>query len=216
VAPRLSLAVGLLAIALALVLALTRSDERRSGTDLTPNGVFAVALRPGQVACQAGELTPADTAALRMTIGTYGAAGQPLSVSLKGPRGALVTDGRLGAGWTQGVVRIPVREVRAASDQNRFCIRNEASNNIAIAGDRPDPGYDLTLDGHTIHDVRMRVDYMRPGRETWASLAPVVAHRFSLAKASWLRHWAWAAYLVLALAAVAVAAALLLARERRA
>ena len=69
------LAGGLLAIAVAFAVLLTHSEPRRSGTDYTPNADFATVLRPGQETCQAHELLPADTAAVRMTIGTYGAPG---------------------------------------------------------------------------------------------------------------------------------------------
>ena len=46
---------------------------------------------------------------------------------------------------------------------------------VAIAGDAPDPGFQMTLAGRPLADVRMRVDYMRPGDESWFGVAPAIA-----------------------------------------
>jgi hypothetical protein len=205
VTARRVVAVGLLAIVVLLAVALLQRAPRRSGSDLTPNGAFVVALSKGQQACQGRELLPIDTAALQMTIGTYGRPGSLLSVIVTGPRGETLTVGTLKQGWHQGVVRIPVARVTTATEGASVCLRNDGPWRVAVAGDFPDPGYELMVAGKTVHDVRLRVDYMRPGRETWLALAPTVVHRFSLGKSDLVRHWAWIGVLALMIFAVALA-----------
>ena len=61
---------------------------------------------------------------------------------------------------------------------------------------------------------------MRPGRESWYELLPTIAHRFSIAKAGFLRDWEWLAALALVLATAFLAIRTVLrsveASERRA
>jgi hypothetical protein len=198
-------AAGLTGLLVALGVLLAQQEPRRSGSDLTLNGAFVVVLNGGQQACQDQELLPADTSALRLTIGTYGAAGQPLRVSVSGAHGEALTSGGLAAGWRQGVVRIPVAHVSRASDSARLCLSNEGSKPIALAGNYPDPGYTMQVAGSTSQERRLRVDYLRPGRESWFELLPTLIYRFSLGKAGFVRHWAWIAVLALMLAAVTLA-----------
>ena len=195
---------GVPAFLVAACVVLTHSSERLSGTNLAPNGAYIQGLAPGQQACQGEELLPADTAALRMTIGTYGKPGPALTVSFTGPEGRLLTSGGLKRGWHEGVVRIPVGRVSVARAQTRFCLR-DGDEPIALSGDSPDPGFKLQIAGRTIENQRMRIDYMRPGSESWFELAPAIVHRFGVAKAGWVRGWAWLAAVASMLAAVALA-----------
>jgi hypothetical protein len=199
------MAVGLGAIVVILAVVLLQKDQRRSGSDLTPNGAFVAALGPGQQTCQEGELLPADTSAIRATIGTYGKPGPPLHVTLTGPQGELLSAGGLQAGWREGVVRIPIAHVSSATEGVRVCLRDAGSFPIAMAGAVPDPGYDMEVGSKTI-EGRLRYDYMRPGRESWLELLPTIVYRSTLAKAGLVRHWAWAGALVLMLLAVGLAA----------
>src|SRR5271154_3179212 len=116
------MAVGLAAIVVFFVVFLLGKAPRRSGSNLTPNGSYVAAIDAGQQACQEGELLPADTAALRATLGTYGEPGPALAVTLTGARGEPLSSGALQAGWRQGVVQIPIRHVSAASQGVRVCV----------------------------------------------------------------------------------------------
>ena len=195
---------GALAFLVAACVVLTHSSERLSGTNLAPNGAYIEGLGNGQEACQGEELLPADTAALRMTIGTYGKPGPALTVTFMGPDGRLLTTGGLKQGWHEGVVRIPIRHVSEATAGTRFCLRNGGAP-IALAGDAPDPGFQLQVAGKTIESQRLRLDYMRPGSESWFALVPTIVHRFGVAKAGWVQGWAWLAVVVLMLTAVVLA-----------
>src|SRR5271166_6214247 len=147
---RTVLAVGIGAIVAVFAVLLLHRGQRRSGSDLTPNGAFVAALGPGQRACQEGELLPADTAAVRITIGTYGRPGPPVRLTVTGPHGETLTAGGLRAGWRQGVVQIPVAHVSSATEGARVCLFSDGPQPIALGGDLPDPGYHLEVAGRTI------------------------------------------------------------------
>ena len=102
-------------------------------------------------------------------------------------------------------MRIPIARVSRATEGVHVCLRDVGSSAIAIAGTDPDPGYRMSVAGKTV-EARLRYDYLRPGSETWLSLAPVIVHRTTIAKAGLIRHWAWAGALLLALVAVGLAA----------
>jgi hypothetical protein len=206
------MAVGLAAIAVILAVVLLQKDQRRSGSDLTPNGAFIAPLLAGQETCQEGELLPADTSAIRVTIGTYGKPGPPVHVTFTGPHGHLLSSGGLPAGWREGVVRIPIAHVSNATDGARVCLRNSGPGAITLAGALPDPGYRMQVASTTI-EGRLRYDYLRPGSESWLELLPTIVHRSTLGKAGLVRHWAWAGALVLMLLAVGLAARTIILEE---
>ena len=201
-------ALGVAAVTLALTILMSVSAPRRSGTDLTPNGAFVTAIGGGEQACQEGELLPADTSSVLMTIGTYGAPGPPLTFTATAAAGGTLTHGTLPGGWHQGRVTIPVGHVSSTSSAVRVCLRDDdpasKPGGIALAGDAPDPGYTMQVGNRTI-DARLRYEYLRPGRESWWQLLPTVVYRFGLAKANAVRHWAWVAVLLLMLGAIALA-----------
>ncbi|HEY3959517.1 MAG TPA: hypothetical protein VGL68_03305 [Solirubrobacteraceae bacterium] len=191
------LASGLLVLVVAFAVLLTHAEPRRSGTDYTPNANFAAKLNPGQQTCQAHELLPADTAAVRMTIGTYGAPGSRVSVSLTGLRGEALTAGSLAPGWRQGVVEIPVAHVHVASGDATACLRNDGPSRIAVAGDSGDSFHTMQVAGRTIQNAQVLYEYMRPGSESWLQLLPTAVYRSTLGKSGLVRHWAWAGALAL-------------------
>jgi hypothetical protein len=199
-------ALGLAGIVVTFVVLLAHSAPRRSGTDLTPNGAFVAFLHAGQQACQGQELLPADTSAVRMTIGTYGRPGPPVRVAWSQQGGRPIALGELGSGWQQGVVTIPVRHVSQPSDGLRVCLTNGGPQVIALAGTKPDSGYSVDVAGGTIAG-RLRFDYLRPGRESWFELLPTLVYRSTIGKAGLVRHWAWAGAVVLMLLAAALAIA---------
>jgi hypothetical protein len=206
------MAVGLAAIVAVLVVVLLQQAQRRSGTDLTPNGAFVAAIGTGQSICETGELLPADTSALRVTATSYGKSTPSLHVTFTGPGERLVSSGSVSAGWREGVVQIPITHVSHALEDTRACLRNNGPVPIALAGAAPDPGFGMTVAGKPF-EGRIRYDFMRPGRESWFELLPTIVYRSTLAKAGFLRHWAWAAALVLMLLAIGFAARIVIREE---
>jgi hypothetical protein len=207
-ARRVVAVVGIGALAVVILAMLLHGGPRRSGTDRTPDGSFVLTLGAGQQTCQEGELLPADTAALRMTIGTYGTPGPPLKASVLGASGRVLTRGGLAAGWRQGIISIPVHHVSHAQAPVRVCLTDAAAGGagkIAIAGTRGEPGSTMSVDSAPEPGVRVRIDYMRPGRETWLQMLPTLAHRLSLGKSGLVRGWAWIAVPLLMLLAIILA-----------
>lgn len=207
--PRRAVAVaGVLALAGVLVVMLLQSGPRRAGTGSTANGAFVITLQGQEQACQGTELLPAGTAALRMTIGTYGKPGPPLEVLAKDASGRLLTSGSLAAGWKQGIVTIPVRRVTNSAQPVTVCVtdrqRSGALIPIALAGN-PGAGYAIEVAGHMTPGVRLRYEYMRAGDETWLSMLPTIAHRLTIGRSGLVRHWAWIAFPLLMILAVGVA-----------
>jgi hypothetical protein len=199
-------AVGLLAIAVILGVVLSQKAQRRSGTDLTPSDTVAATVPGGRDACQDEELLPADTAAVQATITAFG---QPLPalqiVFTAGPGGRVLSSGELPAGRRPGFVRIPIRYVSHASQHVRACLRNLGPASIGIVGAYPDPPNHMLVGG-AIAPGRLRYDYYRRGRESWMQLLPTIVHRWTLAKAGIVRHWAWVAIPLLMIFAVGLAA----------
>jgi hypothetical protein len=208
-ARRVVLAGGLLVIVLVLCLTLLESAPRRSGTDLTPEYAFVTGISAGGSICQNQEILPEDTAALVMTIGSYGKPGPPLRVTVADEAGRQLTRGGLPAGWRQGTVRIPVAHVANSTGNVTVCLHDLGPGGIAVGGDPGDPGYSILVNGHSFF-AHLRIEYMRPGSESWFSLLPAIVHRFSLGKSNLVRHWAAVATLLAVLASIALAVRALL------
>lgn len=200
-------AAGLIGIAVTAGAILMQSSQRRSGTDSIPAESFVEPLSHASELCQQEQL-PADTAGLRLKIDTHGMPGGRLDVSFTGASGKALSDGVLTPGWSQGIVRIPLAHVSQTSEA-RFCIRNNGPSAIHLAGAYDQPGTSLQIDGRTVENQRVRVEYLRPGRESWLSLLPAIVHRFSFGRAFFMRAWAWLAALLLIAVAVAGAVYLL-------
>jgi hypothetical protein len=218
---------GVLALLVALAVVLTGSAPRRSGSNYVPADVFVTPISPGQAICQEGEEVPADTGSLRMTLGSYFRPGPALRVQGRRADGTLVMSGGLPAGWREGIVSIPVRRVNRQVQGVQLCVIDAGSGRIAVGGDVPYLGEQVRVvsaaaatrgaaasaPGRSI-GARMRVDYLRPGSESWLSLASTISHRFSLAKGGVIRHWAFAGAIALMLIAAVVTVRALLSAER--
>jgi hypothetical protein len=202
---------GLLAIALVALVVLLQSAQRRAGTNLTTDTGLVVHVPAGESVCEPGEIVPKDTGALGLGAGTGTHPGPELDVTIGGPTGPL-TSGRLAAGWRSGVIRIPLKRVRETVVGATVCVSNRGSSQVDFGGSVPS-GFAIDIAGKTLLG-RLRIEYMRPGSETWLQFAPVLAHRFSLAKSDLLRHWEVFAVLLLMLLTIGVAARTIVAEER--
>lgn len=206
------LAVGLLAIAVAAVVVLLQQEPRRAGTNLTADRGYVLALPPGQQLCEPGELLPGDTGALRLDASAGGLPGPRLSATLSAP-GGLVSTGQIAGGWHAGTIVIPVRRVAQTRSAATVCLRNLGLHQVLLGGSVPDSGFFISIAGRPMSG-RLRIEYLRPGRESWLALVPTLAHRFSLAKSDLVRHWAAAAALLLMLLAVGLATRAMFNEER--
>jgi hypothetical protein len=130
--------------------------------------------------------------------------GPTLAVTIIGPHG-VISSGRLAGGWRSGAIRIPLRLVRDTVPGATVCVHNLGTSQVAFGGSVPDAAFYIDLAGKPLSG-RMRLEYMRPGSETWLAFMPALAQRFALAKSDLLRHWELAAVLVLMVIAVGLAA----------
>ena len=218
---RWALAGALLAIVVALIVLLTGRQAQIAGTDRVPNYTFVTELYSGQQLCQSNEIVPAGTAALRMTIGTYGKPGPPLAIAISAapsaaPKAPLrrISTGGIAKGWRQGVISVPVTPVRAIHAQASVCIANRGPRPVAIAGTTPPAhyGFDDTVDG-TALSSEVRIDYMLAGRPSWFAMLSTLAQRMTFGKGTYIGWMGWIAPLLLMLALVVVLVRVLLREE---
>jgi hypothetical protein len=205
--------VGLAAIALAALAILAQSAPRRAGTNLTANTGYVIALAPGGQLCEPGELVPGETGALRLSADSGPRPGPRLELTMADARGQIAAGGVAG-GWRSGTLTIPISHVSETRQGVQVCLVNRGSEQVSFGGSVPDANFYVVLAGKPLSG-RLRIEYMRPGSESWLSLLPTLAHRFSLAKADIVRHWAAGAAIVLMLLSIVLAVRTVLGEEVR-
>ncbi|HSZ05706.1 MAG TPA: hypothetical protein VK778_11000 [Solirubrobacteraceae bacterium] len=206
----LVLALALVAIALAIVLsgsppAVTRAkapiaDAQRLG-----------ALASGGEVCQGGEVVPRGTTAMRVWLEAV--IGPPLTLTARsGSR--VLTSGRRGAGWSTASVTIPVRPVSRTSSDVTVCVRvGQTREPVHLAGVETPARSASYNASHEPRAGRVMVEYLRPGRSSWWSLARSVSRRMGLGHAL---SGIWVALLALSMVvAMATAMGRLMLREMR-
>ncbi|HWJ49646.1 MAG TPA: hypothetical protein VNR42_01420 [Solirubrobacteraceae bacterium] len=200
---RVLVATALLAIATAGTVTLLQRAPRRSGTNLTGDVGPVLSLDPAQKLCEPGELLPGDTGAIKLHAVSDGTPTPALAVTISSANRTIST-GTLPGGWRQGAVSIPVSRVPRTIPVATVCVSNRGSRRVSFGGSVPDANFVIELAGRPVLG-RLRVEYMRPGSESWLQLLPTLAHRFSLAKSDLLRHGEAFAALLLMLLAVGLA-----------
>src|ERR1700691_1369592 len=168
---RVALAAGLTVIATAIAVTLSRSPLALAGTNSIPLQTLSGVIDT----CQGGEVLPSGTTAMRIWIRAD--IGPSVSVvALSGAR--VVTRGGHEAGWTGEVLTIPVAPVRHAVAGARVCVRvGQTVETVDLLGAPASRG----AGGEP--EFRMRIEYLRPGGNSWWSLARSVAHRMGLGRA---------------------------------
>jgi len=197
-----------------LVVVLSDSDQRVADTN-TRIKASGASLRfaAGRRRCQRQD-APAGADSVRFYAQPFVSTGGPLDVALFERRRRLA----------QGVVLLARADVPAVAKLDRplrhevaglrVCITNSGPAPIDLRGDRTPPTDTFINTGGLKPPDDVRVDFLRRGDESWWALAPAIARRFFLEKASFFGPWTmWA---VFALIALSCAAALLtLSREAR-
>ena len=195
-AVRAVLAGGLLLLFAAVVFLLAQSEPRQAGSNYVPEVAEVVKHSGSWRRCQDDETVPKDAAKLRLLIGTYGRPVPDLRVVVRRPGRGQVTTGSFPAGADEGHVEIPVRPVDATQAGVRVC--------VSVSG----PGRTVLYGA----GAGLRFEWLRAGSESWFSLLPTIAHRFSLGKANPFGPWLLAV-LALALLVAWVATVRLVLRE---
>jgi hypothetical protein len=208
---RVALAAALASIAAALAVILSGSPLVRAGANSTPlNGPLAETYNAAG-ACQGGETLPARTSAIRLTLSSD--TGPQVDVSVF-TGGRLLTSGVAASGWISTAVTVPVRPLAHAVEDVKVCFRlGPTKEQVAIIGS-PTRRAAAAVSSHGQPlPGRIRIEYLRPGRGSWWSLASSVARRMGLGRApagTWV-----ALAVVLAMGAVVLFGCRTLLRELR-
>jgi hypothetical protein len=174
---RIALAICLALTAIAVGVSLARSPLVRAGTDWTPLPTEVDATYAPVTVCQSEEVLPKSTTVIRMSL-----------LSLLGPRvklqalvgGRVVTSGEIGYGWTGTVVAIPVRPVARSYSHVTICFSLAKRQQLVnFRGDNTTRAPAVS-NGTQILPGRIRIEYLRPDRASWLSLALPTARRIGL------------------------------------
>lgn len=189
-------AVALVGLVTALVLVLSERASPVVGSNQVPAVEF-VQLRAGQRYCRVEQIVPAHTQGLRVLAGTNGAPRPRLDVEIRAGF-TLSRRGELPGNFKEGLVTVPIAPVSSDIGDATVCITPHG-HPVAFGGRGQDA----------------RLEYLRGSRETWLALAPEVAERVGVGKASFGGTWISMAALVLAVGAAAGAVGLTVATARR-
>jgi hypothetical protein len=174
---RVTLAVCLALMLIAIGVSLLRTPLVRAGTDGTPLPTEVGATFAPDTVCQSEEVVPRGTTIVRMSL-----------LSLLGPRiklqatagGRVITTGIRSAGWTGTIVSIPVQPVTRTYTHATVCFtlaRRQQLVNYRGANTTDSPA---VSNGTQVLPGRIRIEYLRPGKETWLSMALPTARRIGL------------------------------------
>jgi Predicted membrane protein (DUF2142) len=202
------LAIGLLALAVGLALALSHSAQPRTGT----NGVWPQfplgALGPGQRICQAGELLPADTARVQFAVQPTQRVGPRIAVTLSRGGRTLARTSMLVAARNGALASAPVQPRAQDLDAVRVCLAVAGRGRVElIGGPTPANTGQLTANGRAT-GASIPITYVQADAASWWSRASTVSDRMGLGRGDWGGGWvAWlaAALLLGSLALVVLA-----------
>ncbi|HEX7292409.1 MAG TPA: hypothetical protein VF250_14915 [Conexibacter sp.] len=211
---RAVLAFGLLAFVAGLFAVLSQRAQRLAGTnDVSATTVLTQRVDSLRI-CQADELLPADADVVRIAMQPATPdGGPPLRITWHDPDGRVLAHGSLSAGWRAPAPPVPLRRAIAiASDvRGRLCLVFGRAGEAVLLGDTSAAAQGGMASPRGL-DGRIRVEYLRAGRETWWSVAPAVTARMGRGRAF---DGAWAALLVVLLAIGVVGVVIALLRTAR-
>ncbi|HEY2768551.1 MAG TPA: hypothetical protein VGI76_09845 [Solirubrobacteraceae bacterium] len=207
---RVALVVGVTLIAVSLAWTLSRDPQvvASANSEYTHKKIAATTTPAG--ACQGRETLPQGTSAIRL--GLTAVVGPRVTVKvLSGAH--LLASGTRAAGWEGGSVTVPLHPAAQHAATAKVCFRISQMNGpVEMLGLRTSHGAALGQEGKRLPG-RLHIEYVRPGHESWWSMASATARRLGLGRAA---AGSWNALLVLALAATLIAlSSWLLTRELR-
>jgi hypothetical protein len=193
-----ALAGGLLLIAAALAVVLSRAPAEAVFARSVPAETQLVATSHDIGGCERGELLPSGTTAIRL--GLFGVTSPEVDVRVtSGPR--LVASGALAPGWSGEGATMPVAPLPRPVSPATICFRMKSVTGEVTMVGRKTPPSEATVGGARPLPGRISIEYLHPGKRSWASLAGSIARHLGLGRSS---PGIWNAFFVLALA-IAVA-----------
>jgi hypothetical protein len=204
-----AIAAGAIALVIGLAIVLSEHQPQRTGVDGVPPNAFVDRLLAHQSACQTSTV-PAQTRAVGLYVGVYGAPGPPLTLTLTGG-GTVLRRVHARGGYQGGALRIAIPVLERETADASVCVEDSGSSRVALAGVSTS-GPASTLDGRG-HATALELSFYGPTTTDWG-LAPTVARRVGLldfgGTGSWLL---WT--LIAVMTAVAATAIGLIAHEVR-
>jgi hypothetical protein len=203
---------GLALLAVALALAFAHKPlivARATGT--FAEGSTPIATAQGRARyCQAEEVLPRGTTAIRLAL--YSPLGPRVRVSVSDGARTLAS-GEQASSWSGGTVTVPVgalsRTLRSATVCLSFQIRDGA---VSLLGAQTSTAVEIH-GGPLRIPGRLRIEYLRPGARSWASLVPSLICHMALGRAG---SGSWIVFVAIALMlAVAILASRLLLEDLR-
>ena len=183
---RFGLAAGLVGTAVALILVLSRPPLVVAGSNrVAPN--FAITFTHGaETICQPGRTLPQGTEAIRVSLSPNIGPKVGLTVS-SGSK--VITEGERDAGWgVDETVTVSVKHVAHTAYNTRICTKiGPAVEGVQVNGEH------VIVGGREA--VWLRMEYLRPGRSSWLSLAPSITSHMGFAHAP---AGAWVGYAAIA------------------
>jgi hypothetical protein len=190
---RIALAASGVVLAVTVAAVLSRSPAVVAGSNGVPATGRAELELPGgdTSSCQPVGIVPWGTSAVRISIGA--GAGPRVHVRVLS-EGRVATQGELPAGWgLEAAATVPVRP-----------LKRELHNALVCTSLGPDTGplkalgvpRRSTSEGTRLSEIELRVEYLRPGSDSWWSRASSIAYRVGLGRAV---SGTWIAFLALAL-----------------
>jgi hypothetical protein len=176
---KITLTVGFALIGVGIVFALSRAPISVARANSTAEQLLGTVNKRTEL-CQDGERLPAGTTAIR--VGVFSYTGQRVTVrALEGP--ITIAHGERGPGWSGAVVTVPVAPLaRARTVKLCFTLFIEDGEADNLAGEPTEKApTTLSTGGHL--PGRVGIEYLRPGRSSWLSLAPGIAKRMGFGNA---------------------------------
>ncbi len=199
---KLALVAGLTITGIAVLATLLHAPSTIAGTNGITQMTILAATGSDTGACQTRETLPGGTSAIRL--GLEASMGPQVTVKvLSGSQ--VVTQGMAGPGWAAGELTFAVRPVRRTYSHVTVCFRLRLmTGDVRIFGERTPLAVAATSEGGGVLPGRMKIEYLRPGPESWWSLVPAVVRHMGLGRAA---SGTWIVVPIAALAAAVVALA---------
>jgi hypothetical protein len=199
-AVKLALAAGLALMAVAILVALSRSPASVARTNAVPTQITVIgSTTEGATYCQAREALPVGTSALRVWLD---AAFGPRVRATVSARGRQLTSGERGSGWTGGSVTIAVRPLPRTISGATVCVSFPLRDETLVIQGSAAPPASAARNGSQPLPGRIAIEYLHPGERSWASMAASIMRRLGFGRAA---AGTWIAFLALALLAAVAA-----------
>lgn len=199
---KLALLAGFALLAVALALTLLGSPMTVAATNRVPGREAALGgTTTGARYCQAGEVLPRGSSAIRIWLSA--AAGPRVNVVVYAGARA-IAGGTRPSIWIGGAVTVPLEPLPYTVTGATVCVSFRLHDETIGFQGMPTPAAAAAHDGRRTLGGRLIIDYLRPGKRSWMSLAGEVARRMGLGRAA---AGTWIVLLALALFAAAVALA---------